>query len=71
VPLAQALVQLEEGAGSRFDPLVAAALAGWVRKDPAAVSPLDPTGDYLDRFRTERIGAKPLPARFGLYPTLF
>jgi len=71
VPLAQALVQLEEGAGSRFDPLVAATLAGWVRKDPAAVSPLDPTGDYLDRFRTERIGAKPLPARFGLYPTLF
>jgi putative nucleotidyltransferase with HDIG domain len=71
VPLAQALVQLEEGAGVRFDPRVAAALADWVRKEPSAVSPLDPIGDYLDRFRTERISAKPLLARFGLYPTLF
>ncbi|HDI59638.1 MAG TPA: HD domain-containing protein [Desulfobacteraceae bacterium] len=71
VPLDRALDQLEAGAGVQFDPQVAAALADWVRKDPAAVSPVDPTGDYLDRFRTERIGAKPLMARFGLYPTLF
>ncbi|MDD3992090.1 MAG: HD domain-containing protein [Desulfobacterales bacterium] len=71
VPLARALVQLEAGAGVQFDPRVAAALAEWVRKDPEAVSPLDPTGDYLDRFRTERIRAKPFPDRVGLYPALF
>jgi putative nucleotidyltransferase with HDIG domain len=71
MPLGQALEQLAAGAGIQFDPQVAAALADWVRQDPAAVSPLDPTGEYLDRFRTERIGTKPLLARFGLYPTLF
>jgi putative nucleotidyltransferase with HDIG domain len=56
--LQQSLDQLEEGAGSRFDPRVVAALVAHVRRDPSVATPLDPTGEYLARFRTERVVAK-------------
>jgi putative nucleotidyltransferase with HDIG domain len=71
MPMEQALAQLEAGSGSQFDPRVAAALVDCARKDPEAIAPLDPTGDYLARFRTERSAVKPGLFKYGFYPTLF
>ncbi len=69
--LDKSLDQLEAGAGRQFDPRVVAALVAHVRRDPDVATPMDPTGDYLARFRTERAFAKPSFFEFADFPTVF
>ena len=53
MPVDRAVRQLEQQAGTRFDPAVVAALVSVIHKDPAVAEPLTPGEDFLNRFRSQ------------------